>query len=160
MIWLQRATFTFVALVMAVAVLDGVGVVDAIGVDKSEVTDAYGGGELIVEHPTVTRPALATPFRVTVRQPGGFAGPIHLAVSRPWIEMWDENGFYPSPSAETADAEWVEYEFDPPDGTELVVFYDARLEPARQNGERGAVELRDDQGAVLAAVEFTTRVMP
>ena len=158
--WLHRITFGAVTLVMVLAIADGLGAVDLIGVDQSIARARYGTGELEVEYPTVTRPALATPFRIRVVQPGGFDEPITVAISRPWIEMWDENGFYPSPSGETADGDWVEYEFDQPDGDELVIFYDARLEPARQDGERGAVELRDSDGKPLASVEFRTRVMP
>ena len=67
---------------------------------------------------------------------------------------------YPSPSAETGDAEWVEWEFDPPDGSVFSFFYDVRLEPARQESQDGTIELRDDSGDVLAAVAFTTTVRP
>ena len=58
--------------------------------------------------------------------------------------MWDENGLVPAPSAETTRGEWVEWEFDPPDGDELTVFYDARIEPAAQSGRSGEVAVLED----------------
>jgi hypothetical protein len=157
----HRTTFAVMAVVLALAVADGLDLVDVYGVDVSTVrAEASDGRVLVVDHTAVTRPALASPFRVRVESPEGFDEPIHLAVSRPWIEIWDENGMYPGPSAETADDAWVSWEFDPPDGDTFELFYDARLEPARQSSEDGAVELRDAEGAVLARVEFTTVVRP
>jgi hypothetical protein len=131
-----------------------------LGVD-SAIVEATGdeGVLLAVEYTEVTRPALASPFAVEVTKPGGFTAPVELAISRPWIEVWDENGFYPAPDAEVGDAEWVVYEFAPPDGDTFRFFYDARLEPARQEGVDGAVELRE-AGSAIATVTFHTTVRP
>ncbi|MGH2686150.1 MAG: hypothetical protein ACRDJP_11850, partial [Actinomycetota bacterium] len=107
---------TAVLLALAVAV-----VVDAFapvfGVDAEVVEDRTADGALLrVEYPEVTRPALASPFSIEVTDPDGFTAPIEIAVSRPFIEIWDENGFYPTPSSETGDDSWVVWEFEPPDG--------------------------------------------
>lgn len=151
-------TFLLTAL-MGLAVADVFAPV--LGVDSATTSaDLDGGGRITVTYTSVTRPALASPFAVDIIRPGGFDGQkIELAVSRPWIEVWDENGFYPTPSGETADDQWVIYEFDPPDGDAFRFFYDARLEPARQESVRGAVELRDGS-KVLAALTFETTVRP
>jgi len=131
-----------------------------LGVDSAEREVALGeDGTLRVEYPELTRPGLASPFAVEVTRPGGFEAPIELAVSRPWIEVWDENGMYPAPSAETGDADWVVYEFEPPDGDKFRFFYDARMEPARQSSVDGVVELRQGD-TVLGRVEFRTAVRP
>lgn len=130
------------------------------GVDTAEVEDRAADGTLLrVGYPELTRPALASPFSVEVHRADGFVEPIEIAVSRPWIEVWDENGFYPTPSTERGDDDWVIWEFEPPDGEVFRFFYDARLEPARQTGVEGAVELRED-GAPIARVSFTTAVRP
>lgn len=158
--WHHRATLAVLVGLLLLAVADGFDLVDAYGVDTRTTYADTPDGRLVVEFPSTTRPALASPFRVRVEQPGGFDGPITIAVSRPWIEMWDENGLYPTPSAETGEPGWVVWEFDPPDGSAFQLFYDARIEPARQSSQRGAVQLRDDDGTVLASVDLRTEVRP
>ena len=106
---------------------------------------AEGGGyTLEVSYPSVSRPALASPFEIMVTRPGGFDGPVTLAVTRDYLKMWDENGLVPAPAGETTAGEWVRWEFEPPDGDELTVFYDARIEPAVQSGRTGRVAVIDD----------------
>ena len=159
----RRALYTVVSGLLIAVV--GLGVADiflpVLGVDSRTVTaEATDGTTMEVEYPYVTRPALAAPFAIELTNPDGFDEPIEIAISRPWIEVWDENGMYPGPSSETADDEWVVYEFDPPDGTRFRFFYDARLEPARQESISGAVELRGGSEGVLAKVSFRTQVRP
>jgi hypothetical protein len=149
------------AVLLALALVDGLDLVDVYGVDVTTARAEGPSGQVLeVDHTAVTRAALASPFRIRVTDPNGFDAPITIAVSRPWIEIWDENGMYPTPSAETADGRWVIWEFDPPDGDTFEFFYDARLEPARQSSQDGAVELRDADGATLARVTFSTTVRP
>ena len=158
----RRVLYTAVSGLL-IAVI-GLGVADiflpVLGVDSRTTTvEASDGTTMAVEYPEVTRPALAAPFAIELTNPDGFDEPIEIAISRPWIEVWDENGMYPGPSSETADEKWVVYEFDPPDGDRFRFFYDARLEPARQESVRGVVELRGPEG-VLATVRFRTQVRP
>ena len=128
---------------------------------RTETVEAIGGGyELSVRYGGTTRPALATPFDIEIRRPGGFDGPVTVAVTGEYLAMWDENGLSPAPSAETADGEWRVWEFDPPDGEVLLVSFDARIEPAAQSGERGRVEIRDESGGAVVAVDFETEVLP
>jgi hypothetical protein len=158
----HRAVYAVTSLALAgllVAVLLDVGGA-VLGVDSAVAVDtAPDGTGLKVEFPAVTRPALASPFSIQVHRPGGFTGPLELAISRPWIEVWDENGMYPGPDKETGDGNWVVYEFEPPDGETFRFFYDARLEPARQESVAGAVELREN-GVAIASVTFETTVRP
>lgn len=155
---LYRVTSTVVVGIVVLGVADVFGPV--LGVDSGTTTATSDDGiVLTVEYPELTRPALASPFSIEVVDAQGFDGPIEVAISRPWIEVWDENGMYPTPSAETGDDRWVVWEFDPPEGTRFRFFYDARLEPARQSRVAGAVELRDGE-TVLAAVDFATEVRP
>ena len=95
----------------------------------------------------MSRPALATPFDIEVHQDGGFDGPVRIAVDQEYLRMWDENGLVPAPSAETVMGPWVVWEFDPPIGDTLLVTYDARIEPAAQEGRSGAVAVLDDDDA-------------
>ena len=153
----RLVSFLLVA-VMALAVADLF--LPVLGVDSTTTrVEATDGTLMVVEYPSVTRPALASPFAIELTRPDGFDGPIEIAISRPWIEVWDENGMYPAPSSETGDERWVIYEFDPPEGDRFRFFYDARLEPGRQESFRGEIELRGED-SVLARVRFQTKVRP
>jgi hypothetical protein len=157
--WLHRAVMALLALLLGAAVLDGFDVLDSVGPDEATVTEVGAGYELEVEHPSVTRPALASVFRVTVRKPGGFDEPLQVGISRDYLEAWDVNGILPAPSAETAVGPWIIWEFDPPPGEELVVTYEARIEPGVETNRTGAVAVFEDDEPVLEA-DFTTAVRP
>lgn len=157
--WLFRIVFALVCLLLGLTVLDGFDVLDVVGPDEEIVTASGEGYVLEVEHPSVTRPALASVFRITVRRDGGFDEPLQIGISRHYLEAWDLNGILPSPSSETAVGEWIVWEFDPPPGEELTVTYESRLEPGLQASRDGTVAVFEDDAPVLD-VEFTTAVRP
>jgi hypothetical protein len=146
-------------LVVGLAVTDALKLTNVYGVRTTDASATGGGYTLVVDHASVTRPGLATPFRIEVRADAGFDQPITLGVDRHYLAMWDENGLSPAPAEETVRGEWVDWTFDPPDGDVLLVSFDARAEPAVQSGRDGAVQLLID-GDVVAEVGFHTRVMP
>ena len=152
-------TTAALSLLMALGVVDALGWIDAYGVDDDVVSAEGGGYELRVRYPSVSRPALASPFEIVVTRPEGFDVPVEVAVDRAYLEMWDENGLVPAPSTERSTGRWVVWEFEPPDGTTLTIWYDARIEPAVQSGRPGAVAVLDGDEHVVA-VEFDTRVLP
>lgn len=156
---LYLVTSVVVTAIAVLAVADATRAVDAFGVSSDHVAAAGGGYELDVEYGTTSRPGLATPFAIEVRRPGGFDGPVTVAVDHHYMQMWDENGFYPTPSSETTDGRWLLWEFDPPEGDVLRFTYDARIEPAVQQGRGGRVAVMDG-GAPVVEVDFHTRVMP
>lgn len=155
------ATTVVLCALIGGAVLDGVGVTELYGVRTGHARGAGGGYELDVRYGRVSRPALATPLDITVTRRGGFDGPVTVAVDSKYLALWDENGLDPSPVEESADAEHTIWTFDPPPtGDVLAISYDARIEPAAQNGRSGRVAVLDEAGSELVAVTFHTRVMP
>lgn len=146
-------------LLVAVAIAEMSGRVDAFGPGSAVVEESGGGYDLAVRYPTVTRGALATPFDIRIERAGGFDGPVEVALDWDWLEMWDENAFYPTPSSSWADEERLVMEFDPPDGEVLRIIYDARIQPSLQLGRDGSVAVLDD-GATVVAVDFHTKVRP
>lgn len=162
--WLYRSTWAMLVLLLGAAVLDGVGAVDVYGVEDAAVTDRGDGVELEVRYPSTSRPALASPFRITVRRDGGWSDgeTVRIGVRRNYLEAWDLNGILPAPSAETngEDADMIVWEFDPPGGDELVVTYESRIEPGVQSARRGWVAVLDGDDAELARVSFRTVVRP
>ncbi len=157
--WGYGLTTTVLTLTMFFAALDGVQAVSAFGVDTARVRSTAGSTRLEVRYTTVTRGALASPFEITVHRPGGFDGPVTVAVDHAYMQMWDENGFYPTPSSETTREAWLLWEFEPPDGDTLRFTYDARLEPGVQSGRSGAVALVEG-GELVGQVNFKTAVRP
>jgi len=157
--WLYLATTVTLATIVGVAVTDAFGLTSAYGVRSEERRDNGGGYHLEVRYPAVTRPGLASPFRVEVSSSGGFSQPVTVAVDRSYLAIWDENGLSPAPTSELVNGPWVEWEFDPPAGDLLTVTFDARIEPAAQSSRDGAVRLVVDNRSV-AEVDFRTRVMP
>jgi hypothetical protein len=153
-------TTAFLAGLMLLAAIDAFGSAAVFGVDSTTVRSSGQGVELAVTYGVVSRPALATPFDIEVRQDGGFDGPVRIAVDQEYLRMWDENGLVPAPSAETVMGPWVVWEFDPPIGDTLLVSYDARIEPAAQEGRSGAVAILDEDDTVITQVDFTTRIWP
>lgn len=158
----RRVHYAVTTLVLTALIVLGVADafgVDVYGVDDGTVAASGGGYELAVRYGTVSRPGLATPFEITVRRADGFSGPVTLEVDRSYLAMWDENGLVPAPSAETTSDEWVRWQFEPPVGDTLTVWYDGRIEPAAQSGRDGAVAVLDG-GRPVATVDFYTRVLP
>lgn len=157
--WYYRLTTAALILLLVVVVLDGTSVVDALGVDTSTKTATAGDLTLSVTAATVTRPALATPFEITVRRAGGFDAPVEVAVETDYLSLFDYQRMYPEPSAERTAGAFTVFEFDPPDGDELVVTFDWRLEPAVQTGRDVTVAVLDG-GRHAVEVTHQLRVWP
>jgi len=127
---------------------------------RTSVASARGGGyRLEVVHAAVTRPGLATPWSVRVTSAGGFDGPITLATTARYFDLFDENGLDPDPAASTSDGDLLIWEFDPPPGDVLEVSFDARLGPAVQVGKRATTSVLVDDRPVVS-VSYRTWVMP
>lgn len=156
----RRQAAVYGVFAVALVVFLGIAFTGAYGVRATTVRATGGGYQLEVHHGRTSRPALATPFDITVRRADGFDGPVTVAVTAGYLRMWDENGLVPAPASEVSDGEWVVWEFDPPDGDELRIAYDARIEPAAQSGRKGRVEVRDEAGDPVVGVSFETEVLP
>ena len=155
----RRSQWAHRIFVAALGLFVVLGAVGFFGVRSAETSTSAEGYRLTVTYAKVTRGGLATPWSVEVRKEGGFDGPVVLAVTSSYLEMFDENGLDPDPAAATSDDEFTIWEFDPPSGDTLSVSLDARIEPAVQSGRGGVLQVRDGD-RVVAAVSFSTRVMP
>ena len=159
--WVYRLTAAVLTIVVGLAVVDASGDVAIYGVESRHVRASGGGYELDVHYPTVSRPALASPFQIRVRQPGGFDGDVTIAIELDYLRLWDENGLNPAPTDETTSGDLLVWTYPPPGhGDVLTIDYDARIEPAAQRGRSGSVSLLDEDGSRLVSVSFSTRVLP
>ena len=152
-------TTAILTLIVAVALVGNATELASIGVRSARVGDAAGGYQLDVTYGSTSRAGLATPLVIEVRKEGGFDGPISVAVDHRYMELWDENGFYPTPSSETTMGDWLVWEFDPPTGDVLRFTYDGRISPAVQAGRDGLVAVLE-QDVPVVSVEFHTRILP
>ncbi|HEU0130243.1 MAG TPA: hypothetical protein VFQ85_04535 [Mycobacteriales bacterium] len=131
-----------------------------LGVRAGTKTASGGGYDLVVSYPRVTRPGHAVPLAISVRKAGGFGDePVTIRMTTGYFALFDENGVQPAPSAETATGEDLVWEFDPPPGDVLRVYFDTRSGPNRQRGTSGTVSVLEDDRPVVS-LRVTTRVMP
>ena len=124
---------------------------------KTVIADGY---ELEVEYGAVSRPGLATPWSVTVTHEGGFDGPVKLATTSQYFDLFDENGLDPEPSSSTTSGDLLVWEFEPPEGNVLEVSFDARIEPAVQLKSVKAKTVLIIEEERVTEVEFKTLVLP
>jgi hypothetical protein len=146
--------------VVGSAIVDGASEIDVWGVSSDRVTASGGGYDLEVTYPTVSRPALATPFAIVVHSDEGFSGEIDIALDPAWWEMWDYQALNPEPTASTGEPGRLVLTFDTPDGEDLRIFFDGRIQPAQQSGRSGWVAVLDGRGNVAVQVDFETAVRP
>lgn len=148
------------ALLVVFGLLLALGGTGFLGVRKGAASASGGGYDLAVTYPKVTRPGHAVPFAIEVRKTGGFGDePVEIRVSTRYFALFDENGVMPAPSKETATGTDLVWEFDPPPGDTLRVYFDTRTGPNRQRGESGRIAVMN--GATPAVeLRVETRVMP
>lgn len=150
---LRRLGTALLCLLLLAAALGFLGVKTATAVQEG------GGYRIEVTYGKIVRPGLAVPWQLEISKPGGFDGPITVAVNSSYFEMFDENGFSPDPSSSTSTADQEIWEFDPPDGETLLVSLDARIEPGVQWGKVGKASVLVE-GVPAVTVSFKTWVVP
>ncbi len=155
----RSATWTRRGWMLLLAALVALGATGFLGVRTGTVTDSAGGYDLTLQYPEVARAGLDVRWQVTVRHPGGFGKTVDLVVTGDYFDIFETQGMWPQPSAETRSARYVHWTFDPPAGDTLVVDFDAYIQPASQVGRDGTVAVVVD-GRPVASVDFDTRLMP
>ncbi len=153
----ERVGRRVVLSVLALFVLAGAA--GLLGVRSRTVSASANGYDLSVTYATMTRSGLSTPWSFSVHRDGGFEGPVTVATTLDYFELFDENGLDPDPSAATVSGELLVWTFDPPEGETLSVDFDARLGPAVQSGKHATTIVLDRQIPVVQ-VSYDTRVMP
>lgn len=137
------------------------GLLDVFGPRTAEVSAQGGPYEITVTYAKVTRPGLASLWSVEIRRQGGFDGPVSLATTSDYLDVFDEHGLGPEPSTSTTDADRTIWEFEPPDdGDTLVVSLDARIEPGVQAKSAEATTSVLEDGQPVVSVDYRTLVTP
>ena len=110
------------------------GAVGLLGVHSATASGGAAGYTASFTYARVARAGWDVPWRVRVDHPGGFDGPITLAVNADAFQIYETQRFWPEPSSETRGEHTIYLTFDPPPGDTLVVEYDAYIQPSAQRG--------------------------
>ncbi|HEY4608613.1 MAG TPA: hypothetical protein VIH06_05395 [Ilumatobacteraceae bacterium] len=152
---------TVLCLVVLAAVLETATGAPLYGVDTGTVSVSNETAKLEVEYPKATRGQLVSSLRITAERPGGFDGPVVLAISSDYLDPFLNQGPTPEPSSETADDSDVVMTFDAPPGDTFVVDWNLTAEPIGKFTTVSArVALLDDNQNALASVNFDTKLRP
>lgn len=144
---------------LMVAVLVGAGS-GLLGVHSQYVSATGGGFTLSVTYAGVARPGLDVPLRIDVHPDQPFGDEIVIAINRDYLNLFETQGFHPDPSASTSLGDDVLLTFDtPPGGGDLVIDYDAYIQPASQAGASGRVSVMRGERR-LVTTEFDTFLFP
>lgn len=152
-----RAVRRAMTLLLALVVIAGA--VGGLGVRSAEVSSSGDGYRLQVTYGHVSRAGLDTPWIAVVTHPGGFHGPVTLATTASYFDIFESQGIHPQPASETAAGRYLYQQFDPPAGDTLRVDYDAYIQPASQIGRRATTVLIVD-GHEVARVDYRTVLLP
>lgn len=149
-----RRVFIVLMLLFVIA-----GVTGLLGTRSATKTATEGDYTVSVQYARIARAGLDVPWQVTVTRAGGFSGPITLAVSAQYFDIFESQGFSPEPSDETATGDTLYLTFDKPPGDTLQVSYDIYVQPSSQEGHSGQVSVIAG-GRPVATVGFTTTLVP
>jgi hypothetical protein len=150
-----RRVFVTALVVLLVAALAGF-----VGVRTATARGSEDGWSVSLDYPSVARAGLDVTFAATVRHDGGFGDVVTLALSGDYLDVYEQQGWHPEPSAERRDADTLYLTFDAPaEGDTLVVSYDAYVQPSAQRGRDGTLAVLTD-GREVAVVPFRTRLLP
>ena len=152
-LWARRAMVAVLAVAVAAA-LTGV-----LGVHTSTAQASRGGYTMSLRYPAVARAGLDVEWQVTVNRPGGFGKELTLAVTGDYFDIFETQGFHPEPSSETRDGHTLYLTFEAPPGNTFVVYYDAYIQPASQQGTSARVAVLD-RGRPVVWIDYRTRLMP
>jgi hypothetical protein len=149
----SRATLTGLAVVVFA------GAVGALGLHTSSASSSSGGYTLEVSYPRIARAGLDVEFQATITHAGGFDHDVVLAVSAAYFGIFETQGFFPTPSAETRDGDTLYLTFTKPDSDTLTVGYDAYVQPSSQRGSSATVSVLDG-GRPAVTVHVKTTLLP
>ena len=144
---------------VAIGALVLAGSANLVGLRLESASARADGTSLAVTYARVTRPGLATPWRVEVQRAGGFEGPITISTTTEYFESFDFNQWYPEPTGSAVRADELLLTFEPPEGEVFTVRFDGRATPTFNLGS-GAVTTLATPGLPALRVEYRTVVVP
>jgi hypothetical protein len=136
------------------------GLLNVFGSRTGTVSASANGYGLRVRYPQVTRSSLPVKWELLLTHPGGFAGPVRVAVPIEYFNLFDFNNLYPLPDSNLNQGGLVIMTFPRPAGETLDVLLDARTQAGLRTGMATTTAVVDGDGRPLVQVGYSTRVMP
>ena len=136
------------------------GVANLVGVRSAEERTSADGLTFAVTYAKVTRSGLETPWKVEVRSPLGFEGPVTITTTAEYFERFDFNQWYPEPSGTVLRDELLVLTFDRPQGDVLLVRFDGRASPTFGLGSAAATTPSTPRGSRRCRSPIGRWVMP
>jgi hypothetical protein len=117
------------------------------------------GHHLRLEYAASSRPGLDVPFEITLTKPEGLDLEETLALTGEYLDMYETQGWYPEPTEQTRDGEWVYLTFATEGQPEMVIDFDAYIQPAAVRSRDGRIAVVVD-GEPVAPLSFRTVLFP
>lgn len=147
--------------VVALSLLVAGGLFGVFG-DRLNVVEGDSGDSihLAVTYASVTRPGQDVTFEIEVTDPAGLDSEVTLAINPEYLSLYETQGWYPDPSDQSRDGEWLYLTFATERRTTMVIGFDAYIQPDQVRGRQGRVAVVGDDGVPRAPVTFTTTLFP
>jgi len=129
---------------------------DRVGV--VEGSSGYGH-HLRLEYAASSRPGLDVPFEIEITDPDGLDPEVTIAVTGDYFDMYETQGWYPEPSDQRRDDEWVYLTFATEEQPVMVIDFDAYIQPVAVTSRNAQIAVVVD-GEPVAPLSFRTVLFP
>jgi hypothetical protein len=136
------------------------GLLNVFGSRTATASAQAHGYVLRVTYPAATRSSLPIRWQLILTRPGGFSGPIRIAVPIDYFNLFDFNNLYPLPTSTLNEDGLVIMEFPQPAGDTLNVLLDARTQAGLKTGMATTTAVLDAANRPIVQVSYSTRVVP
>lgn len=132
-----------------------------LGVHTSTASASSDGWTLSMRYPQIARAGLDVTWQATVTHPGGLGKDVTLAITGDYFNIYETQGFHPTPAEETRDGSTLYLTFTAPPGDTFVMDYDTYVQPASQAGSSATVAVVDSTTFTpLTRVHIDTHLAP
>lgn len=153
LLW-RRTGFGLLVLFVAAGVFGFLG--DREGVVEAPAAD---GHRLRLEYAESARPGMDVPFRITLTRPEGLDPEVTLGLTADYLAMYETQGWYPEATEMTRDGEWVYLTFATEGQPEMVIDFDAYIQPNAVLTRSGLLALVVE-GEPVDPLSFRTVLFP
>ena len=153
LIWRRTGSILLVLFVLA-------GLFGLLG-DRTGVVEgaAADGHHLRLEYAVTSRPGMDVPFQIRLTRAEGLDSEVTLALTGDYLDMYETQGWYPEPTEQTRDGEWLYLTFATEGQPVMVIDFNAYIQPNALLPRSGELALVVD-GEPVDPLSFRTFLFP